>query len=77
MEVGHVELAQVKLKYCVSCEKNTEKMYFSVEEGGLLCEACKKTIIEPDTLIYVANFGIIDVVKYILNNPLHIFLLTM
>ena len=61
-----------ELKYCVSCEKNTEKMYFSVEEGGLLCEACKKTIIEPDTLIYVANFGIIDVVKYILNNPLHI-----
>lgn len=58
-------------KTCLEDDKKPGDFFFSIESGGIVCNNCKKTIIEPDTLIFHADFGIIEVVKYILNNPIN------
>ena len=47
-------------------------MYFSVKDGGLLCEKCSKiALMNDDSLILAVNFGIVKIFNYILNNSLY------
>ena len=69
-----------QLNSCTSCGKkpeSTEKAtfaYFSVEDGGLLCEDCaaaaKKAAGGGKNLIYKVHFDIINILRYFMNNPL-------
>lgn len=54
-----------ELNKCVKCG-NFETSKFSIEEGGLLCDAC----ICDETLIFNLNHNIIEVIKYIGKHPL-------
>ena len=44
---------------------------FSVKEGGVLCEKCRNNAAASKAaLIYDADFGIVEVLRYFLDNPL-------
>ena len=60
---------------CVLCREKHEPAIFSVKEGGIICEKCclKFHDITNDTLIYKVNFGIVNILRYILDNPLKSF----
>ena len=64
-----------QINQCVLCGGNDEAALFSVKEGGILCGNCclKYHDIENDKLIYTVNFGIVNVLRYILDNPLKSF----
>lgn len=64
-----------QIKQCVLCGKNDEAVIFSIKEGGILCKNCclKYPNIENDTLIYNIDFGIVNVLQYIMNSPLRNF----
>lgn len=69
---------------CVSCGTAEELCFFDVREGGLLCKSCAEKRAETlsgahgktnrseenDGLIYEIDFGIINILKYFLKNPL-------
>lgn len=59
-------------KKCVCCGKDKELKWFVISEGGVFCEKClnnhKSNINE--SLIYDVDFGIIEVINYILSNSL-------
>ena len=63
-----------QVENCVSCGCKTDKYYFSVTNGGTICEDC--LIIERNTrnfdesLIFDVKFDILDIINYILCNPL-------
>ncbi|MCQ2550729.1 MAG: DNA repair protein RecO [Clostridia bacterium] len=58
------------LDQCSACGSKEVKS-FSIESGGMVCEKCKDTLLEEgQTLIYDTNFDIVEVLKYIVNNPL-------
>ncbi|MFV0518621.1 MAG: DNA repair protein RecO [Aminipila sp.] len=60
-------------KKCVSCGEKDKLSYFSIKDGGLVCEDCfckVKTNNIKESLIFDTNFGIIEVMNYILSNPL-------
>lgn len=69
-----------QLSACAVCGKKLQGSagagyaYFSVEEGGLLCEECaaeaKKAAGSAKNLIYKVSFDIIDILRYFMNNPL-------
>lgn len=69
-----------ELSCCASCGKNTEgesdsKLFFSIEEGGTICENCAKELESAceRPLIYKMDVGIIDVLKYFQKSPMSAF----
>lgn len=60
---------------CVICGEQEEPVLFSVKEGGILCRKCCLNFQNNsnDTLIYAVNFGIVNILRYILGNPLKSF----
>lgn len=69
-----------QLTACTSCGKKlrggegADYTYFSVKDGGLLCEDCaaeaKRAAEGGKNLIYKVRFDIIDILRYFMNNPL-------
>lgn len=55
---------------CVMCGSKDGLCLFDVREGGLVCNRCRKRHNENDGLIYEVNFGIVDILRYFLRNPL-------
>lgn len=64
-----------EVKQCVLCGEKDEPTLFSVKDGGILCKKCSSNNhdIKNDTLIYHVNFGIVNIMRYILGNPLKSF----
>jgi DNA repair protein RecO (recombination protein O) len=60
---------------CVLCGDKEEPALFSVKDGGILCKRCCLNFHDSknDTLIYNVNFGIVNILRYILDNPLKSF----
>ena len=63
------------INQCVLCGEKEEPALFSVRDGGTICKRCCLNIhdIVNDTLIYTVNFGIINILRFILENPLKSF----
>lgn len=64
------------LDECVCCGGSAGGHFFSVAEGGIICEKCVKTFEESNTneaLIYRVNFGIVDILKYFRKEPFSAF----
>ncbi len=65
-----------ELKRCCCCggeiKKDQRKVVFSISEGGLICESCRRNMAGDLklSLIYELDFGMIDVMNYMLLNPL-------
>jgi DNA repair protein RecO len=64
-----------ELDQCVGCGKKDDLNYFSVPDGGIMCSECaeKLNTSREDSLIYETKFGIVDVLKYFIANPLKSF----
>jgi len=64
-----------QIKSCVLCGAKEDIISFSVKEGGILCRNCDLKINDNknDTLIYNINFGIVDILKFFLENSLQNF----
>ncbi|HHU16656.1 MAG: DNA repair protein RecO [Anaerovoracaceae bacterium] len=64
-----------QIKQCVLCGNKDEAALFSIKEGGILCKKCcsKYPNMENDTLIYKIDFGIVNVLQYIMDSPLRNF----
>lgn len=58
------------LDSCVLCGALEDLRFFDVKEGGLVCGKCRSGYNMNDGLIYEVNFGIVDILKYFLKNPL-------
>jgi len=60
---------------CVQCGEKEEPVLFSVKEGGILCKKCCLNFHDHqnETLIYQVNFGIVNILRYILDHPLKCF----
>lgn len=48
------------------------KVFFGIENGGVLCRDCAKTLKHNDNrlLIYKMNFDIVNILKYFMANPI-------
>lgn len=64
-----------QVRQCVICGETDEPVLFSVKEGGILCKRCCHNFHnnKNDALIYTVNFGIVNILRYILDNPLKSF----
>jgi DNA repair protein RecO (recombination protein O) len=64
-----------QVRRCVACGDKDEPVLFSVKDGGILCKRCCLNFHDNknDTLIYTVNFGIVNILRYILDNPLKSF----
>ncbi|MDD2190625.1 MAG: DNA repair protein RecO [Eubacteriales bacterium] len=60
---------------CVICGRYDEAVLFSIKDGGIICGNCRIKYPEKynDTLIYEVDFGILNVLRYILDNTLNSF----
>lgn len=60
---------------CVLCGSKEEPVLFSVKEGGIICAKCSSNFVnnQNDTLIYTVDFGIVNILRYIFDNPLKSF----
>ncbi|MBQ8590751.1 MAG: DNA repair protein RecO [Firmicutes bacterium] len=64
---------QPVLDGCVHCGSKETAVLFDIKEGGLVCADCaqKYPSNNPNvSLIYEINFGIVNILRYFLNNPL-------
>lgn len=59
-----------ELGSCVLCGVKEELNYFHIPEGGLLCRQCKEREENNERLIYPLDFGIVEILRYIMENPL-------
>lgn len=61
-----------QLDKCVKCGKEGDPAAFSVSDGGILCTDCRKYTekSDNDSLIYDINFVIVNIMKFLLDNPL-------
>lgn len=61
-----------EIKKCVCCGSSEHLEKFVVSEGGVVCSNCLNKLKGNvnETLIYGLDFGIIEVINYILSNPL-------
>ncbi|MEG0923886.1 MAG: DNA repair protein RecO [Anaerovoracaceae bacterium] len=64
-----------ELDQCASCGAKDDLIDFSVAQGGMICKECAKNNRnqDNDTLIYRVDFGIVDILKYFVKNPLESF----
>lgn len=56
-----------RVEKCTCCERTDNLEFFSIEDGGVICSFCK--VNKQDRLIYDANFGMIDIIKYFDKKP--------
>lgn len=70
-EVG----SRPQVNRCVLCGEKEEPVLFSIKEGGIICNRCCLNFHDNqnDTLIYNVNFAIVNILRYILDNPLKSF----
>jgi DNA repair protein RecO (recombination protein O) len=65
------------IEKCVECGSESDAYSFSVKAGGLLCSKCRNFTNGVDTindsLIYDVDFGIVNIIRYILDHPLNSF----
>ena len=63
------------LENCVCCGSENTGRYFCVSEGGIICDKCAERLGSDDNraLIYVTNFGIVNILKYFQKNHLSAF----
>lgn len=63
------------LKKCAGCGANDPQNFFSVSEGGMICDSCMERLKKSDnrTLIYKADFGIVDILEYFQKKPFSAF----
>ena len=64
-----------ELSNCICCgrEIKTKQAFMNLSEGGITCPECRRKTIENqdnEKLIYSLDFGIVDVLKYLLSNPM-------
>lgn len=61
-----------QLDRCTVCGEKKPAAKFSIEEGGIICGDCMQRMenLQEHTLIYDAKFGIVDILKYFMANPL-------
>ena len=61
-----------EVKKCACCGEQEAK-FFVISEGGTICANCLNKLKGQvnESLIFSTNFGIIDVISYILANPLN------
>lgn len=61
-----------QLDRCAVCGQAKPAVKFSIEEGGILCEDCARNIENSPshTLIYDVKFGIVDILRFFISNPL-------
>lgn len=57
-----------ELNQCARCGSEEHLTAFSVGDGGMLCENCRKKA--NDRLIYEPKFDIVDILKYFSKTPL-------
>lgn len=64
-----------QIKECVICRNKNDFLGFSVKDGGVICKKCLQNIPinSNETLIYNIDFGIVDILEYILESPLKSF----
>lgn len=64
-----------RVSRCVLCGDQEEPALFSIKDGGVICRRCALNFSSGsnDTLIYPVNFGIVNILRYILDNPLKSF----
>ncbi len=56
------------LDRCACCGGNENLRYFSVRDGGMVCEKCRNPA--NDTLIYETKFDIVNILKYFSKTPM-------
>ncbi len=61
-----------QLDRCAVCGQEKPAAGFSIEDGGIICEDCRREMenLERHALIYDVRFGILDILKYFAANPL-------
>ena len=64
-----------RIHSCVLCGTKGEPRWFSVKDGGIICEKCNINIPvgTNESLIYTVNFGIVDILNYFVKHPLKSF----
>lgn len=66
-----------QIKACANSGDAKDGVHFSIKDGGILCKSCFKTrnvdSKDKDTLIYDVDFGIVNIISYILDNPIACF----
>ncbi len=61
---------------CVICGEQKETPYFNIPEGGVMCPECAEKLKgmkqnqDDSTLIYCGQFDIVNIIRYIADNPL-------
>jgi len=60
---------------CVVCGDREEPVLFSIKDGGVICRKCSVNfpVMQNESLIYPVNFGIVKILRYILDKPLKSF----
>ena len=61
-----------QLDRCIVCGEKKPAVKFDIKEGGIICGDCWQNIRNSrgDSLIYDAEFGIVDILKYFTVNSL-------
>ncbi|WP_027399331.1 DNA repair protein RecO [Anaerovorax odorimutans] len=64
-----------QIRECVLCGSKDELIGFSVKDGGVICKKCMQNnkLNSNEKLIYNINFGIVDILEYILGSSLKSF----
>ena len=60
-----------KLDACVSCGSRDGLGSVHIGEGGVLCSQCRKSFEANERLIYDVEFGIVNALRYLAENPLN------
>lgn len=55
---------------CMLCGKGDGVKGFHIDEGGVICSDCISSENHKDILIFPDGFDIVNVLKYLINNPL-------
>lgn len=60
------------LDHCTACGCDAEPVAFSVTAGGTVCAKCRNNLPQDVnvSLIFDVNFGIVDILKFFIKNPL-------
>jgi len=60
---------------CVLCGEREDPALFSIKDGGVVCRKCSVNFPgnPNESLIYPVNFGIVKILRYILDKPLKSF----
>lgn len=64
------------LDKCSCCGQEASDRFFSVEDGGIICEKCfaeKNQHLQNEKLIFDTDFGIVDILKYCNKEPFRSF----